>query len=66
MKTTQTIELNNNERLTLGKALKIMDEVSNIVGIPMVDVFEYFAGVSDSTDDGHYEVKALHYIAEMK
>lgn len=65
MKTTQTIELNDDERATLEKALYLIDQISSVVDIRMEDVFEYFIG-SDLTEDGHYIVKELHYIEEMR
>jgi hypothetical protein len=66
MKVTQTIELNDKERLAIARALKIIDEISDIVDAPMVDVFDYFAVNSDLTAVGQYSVKNLHSIKEIR
>ncbi len=66
MKTTQTIELDDKERLAISRALKIIDEISDIVDAPMETVFEYFVENSDLTAGGQYAVKDLHSIKEMR
>lgn len=66
MKTTQTIELSDDERLALSKALRLIDQISDVVDDTMANVFDYFVDNSDITEDGHYSVKALHNIEEMR
>ena len=65
MKTTQTIELSDDERETLEKALYLIDQIWKVTDAPMADIFEYFTVDSDLTADGHYKVKALHSIKEI-
>ena len=66
MKTTQTIELSNDERETLEKTLYLMDQIWKVTDVSLADAFEYFIETSDLTADGHYKVKALHSIKEIK
>jgi hypothetical protein len=66
MRTVQTIELSDDERLVLSKALRLIDQISDVVDDTMVNVFDYFIDNSDLTDDGYYSVKALHNIKEMR
>lgn len=66
MKTTQTIELSEAERLTLSKTLRLIDQISDVVDDTMESVFNYFVDNSDITEDGYYSVKTLHNIEEMK
>ena len=66
MKITQTIELSDGERLTLSRTLKLIDQISDAVDVSMANVFDYFVDNSDITEDGHYSVKALHNIEEMR
>ena len=66
MKTVQTIELSDGERLVLSRALKLIDQISGVVDDSMANVFDYFVDNSDLTDDGHYSVRALHNIEEMR
>lgn len=66
MKTTQTIELSDDERLTLSRALKLIDQISDVVDDTMANVFDYFVDNSDITENGHYSVKALHNIKEIR
>jgi hypothetical protein len=66
MKAVQTIELSDDERLVLSKALRLIDQISDVVDDTMVNVFDYFIDNSDLTDDGRYSVKALHNIKEMR
>lgn len=64
MKAVQTIELSDDERLVLSKALRLIDQISDVTNISMCEVFDYF--LDSETDDGHYSVKALHNIEEMR
>ena len=66
MKTVQTIDLSNDERETIEKALYLIDQIWKVTDVSLADIFEYFAETSDLTTDGHYSVKALHNIEEMK
>lgn len=66
MKVVQTIELSDDERLVLSKALRLIDQISDVVDNSMVDAFDYFVDNSDITEDGYYLVKALHNIKEMR
>ena len=66
MKTTQTIELDDDERAVLGKALYLIDQIWKVTDAPMADIFEYFTVNSDLTADGHYKVNALHSIKEIR
>ena len=66
MKTTQTIELSDGERVALSRALKLIDQISDVVDDTMANVFDYFVDNSDITEDGYYSVKALHNIEEMR
>lgn len=66
MKTTQTIELNDDERATLEKALSLIDQIADVVDDTMESVFEYFVVNSDPTEGKGYYVKPLHDIAEMR
>ena len=66
MKTTQTIELSNEERETLEKALSLIDQMADVVDDTMENVFEYFAVNSDPTEGKGYCVKSVHDIAEMR
>ena len=64
MKAIQTIELSDDERVILQKALYLIDQISDVTNIGMCEIFDYF--LDSETDDGHYSVKALHNIKEMR
>ena len=64
MKAVQTIELSDDERLVLSKALRLINQISDVTNISMCEVFDYF--LDSETDDGQYSVKALHNIEEMR
>jgi hypothetical protein len=66
MKTTQTIELNDDERATLEKALSLIDQIADVVDDTMESVFEYFVVNSDPTEGKGYYVKPVHDITEMR
>ena len=66
MKTTQTIELSNEERETLEKALSLIDQIADVVDDSMESVFEYFVVNSDPTEGNGYYVKPVHDMAEMR
>lgn len=66
MKVTQTIELSDDERITLEKALSLIDKIADVVDDTMENVFEYFVVNSDPTEGKGYYVKPLHDITEIK
>lgn len=66
MKVTQTIELSDSERITLEKALSLIDQIADVVDDSMESVFEYFVVNSDPTEGKGYKVKALHSIKEIR
>ncbi len=67
MKVTQTIELSDDERAVLGKALHLIDRIADIADVSMADAFDYIVDNSDPTDGGKcYYVMPLHNIKEMK
>ena len=66
MITTQTIELNDSERLTLQKALGIIEEIATIASTSISNVLDYLYDVAESKGDYEYNVKAIHSIDEIK
>ena len=66
MKTVQTIELSDDERTVLEKALHLIDRISDTTNVSMSDIFDYFVDNSDLTDVGRYIVKPLHNIEDMR
>lgn len=66
MKTVQTIELTEEERRLIQDFMKLTDEMSNIIGCSMYDVFEYLANATEYDDNiGKYVIKSLHNINEI-
>lgn len=65
MKVTQTIELNDEERLTVQRFLYLTDQISDISGRTMDDVFNYFASKSELIDGNRYSFSGLVQIAEI-
>lgn len=65
MKVTQTIELTDKERLTVQNFLHLTDQISDISGRSMDDVFNYLALHSELTDDDGYSFSGLIQIAEI-
>ena len=66
MKTVQTIELSDDERTALEKALHLIDRISDTTNVSMSDIFDYFVDNSDLTYAGRYIVKPLHNIEDMR
>lgn len=66
MITKQTIELNDNERLALQKALGIIDNIAVIVNVPKSNVFDYLCEIAVIEDDNAYHIKAIHNIDEIR
>lgn len=65
MKVTQTIELEDKERLAIQKVLGICDEISDIAHCSMVDVFEYLSDVAGVTGEYSYSLGSTLNIAEI-
>lgn len=66
MTTTQTIELNDKERLALQRALGIIDNIATITNVCRSDVVDYLYKVAQIEDDREYYIKAVHDIKEIK
>lgn len=66
MITVQTIQLNDDERLALQKALGIIDKISDVAEVSMESVFDYFVDVAEIKDDYEYYIESLHNIEEIK
>lgn len=66
MTTTQTIELNDKERLTLQGALGFISDMAAIANTSANNVFEYLCEVAEIKDNREYYIKAVHDIKEIK
>lgn len=66
MITVQTIQLDDNERLALQKALGIIDKISGIANVSMESVFDYFLDVAEIKDVYEYYIESLHNIEDMR
>lgn len=64
MEVVRTIELNDDERLTVAKFLKLTDQISDYAKCSMDDVFLYLADSAEITESG-YNIKALHQIDDI-
>lgn len=64
MEVVRTVELSDDERLTVSKFLKLAEDISSIVGCSVCDVFEYFLDEAEITENG-YNIKALHQLDEI-
>ncbi len=65
MTTTQTLELNDNERLTLQKALGIICDIAAIANTSVDKVFEYLCEAAE-IKDRVCTIKAVHNIYAVK
>lgn len=65
MKVTQTVELTDKERLTVQNFLHLTDQISDISGRSMSDVFTYLAEHSELIEDERYSFSGLIQIAEI-
>ena len=65
MKVTQTIQLDDRERLAIQKVLGLCDEISDIARCPMDNVFRYFMDVSELGDEYEYSIGDTLNIAEI-
>lgn len=66
MKITRTIELNDEERLTVSRFMNLVDKLSDIAGCELDDVFTYFIEKSEFTEDNGHTICALHQIDDIK
>ena len=67
MTTTQTIKLDDSERLALQKALFIIDNLAEIAEVSMESVFDYLFKVAVFKEDyREYHIKAIHIIDEIR
>lgn len=64
MKITQTVELNDNERIAIQRTLKIIDKISDATNKSMSDIFEYFADKAELSKD-EWLIGGYHDITEM-
>lgn len=62
---TQTIQLEDSERLAIQKVLGICDEISDIAHCSMIDVFEYLEEVAGILGDYKYSIGDTLRIAEI-
>lgn len=65
MKVTQTIKLQDDERLAIQKVLGLCDEISEIAHCTMTNVFDYLVGEAEIIDEYKYSIKDTLYIAEI-
>ena len=65
MKVTQTIQLEDNERLAIQKVLGLCDEISEIAHCSMREVFEYLTDMAEIVDEYKYSIDDTIQIAEI-
>ena len=65
MKVTQTIQLNDDERLAIQKVLGLCDEISDISHCTMANVFDYLVDTAEIVGDFKYSIRDTLYIAEI-
>lgn len=66
MEVIQSITLNDSERITVSRFLKLADEISDIAGCSMDNVFTYFVDKSEITENNGYSISAIHEIKDIK
>ena len=66
MKVTQTIELEDNERLAIQKTLGICDEISDIAHCSMEDVFDYLSEVAGVIGEYKYSIGSILAIQDIR
>lgn len=66
MTITQTIQLDDSERLALQRALSIIDKISDVAKVSMDTVFNYFCESADVGKDYEYHIKAFHDIENIR
>lgn len=64
MNITRTIELTDEERVTVSRFLKITDDIATIARCSMDEVFQYFVDTADLIGDG-YSIDNLHQIDDI-
>ena len=64
MNITRTIELTDEERVTISKFLRITDDIATVVGCSMDDVFSYFVDTANLMGD-KYSIDNLHQIDDI-
>ena len=65
MKVTQTIQLNDDERLAIQKVLGLCDEISDIAHCSMSNVLDYLIDTAEIVGDFEYSIRDTLYIAEI-
>ena len=65
MEITQTIKLEDKERLAIQKVLSLCDEISDIAHCSMADVFNYLCENADIIGDYEYSIVDILQIAEI-
>lgn len=65
MKVTKTIELSDEERKIVEKALGLIDEMSELANNTMKNVFEHLSEISEIVDDFKYSTPNTIYIDEI-
>lgn len=66
MKVTQTIELTDDERLTVQNFMSIVDEIQrHVTNRSMCDVFSYLADECDIVGDNQYVFNGLVQLEEI-
>ena len=66
MKINKTFELTDEERLTVSRFLRLVDEISDATGNrSMDDVFNYFVETAELDDGGYYNIGNLHKLDEI-
>ena len=67
MQIVQTIELTDEERITVSKFLKLADTISDVARCSMDDVFVYFADKAEIIEENNaYSIGAIHQITDIK
>ena len=65
MNITQTIQLQEDERLAIEKVLGLCDEISEIAHCTMANVFDYLVGEAEIVDEYTYCISNFLQIAEI-
>ena len=64
MKITQTIELDDQDRIAIVRCLKIIDEIGDAIDCSNDTVYEYFVQAAD-IKGGSYTISAVHQIKDI-
>ena len=65
MEITQTIKLEDKERLAIQKVLSLCDEISDIAHCSMSNVLDYLIDTAETVGDFEYSIRDTLYIAEI-